>query len=761
VQHPPPSSAERRSSSALAQAEGEPPPDSGKRFPFTPRRIIPATRPGKREPLPRLVLRWFQNNSFAPEWLPARLQHPAFGYLAALLIQILCILLDALFLAFFPTPPFRSLFPVLGMVIVTLGWGAAPGIFSILIGGLMLDFFLLPPTFSAFTGSSAATASVTLLVFVGLAISILASQTERTRRELAAEQANLESMFETITDGLFVWDAYGRVVRTNAALRELLSLDADPEYIARPAEERKRLLNPRDEQGQPITDEQWPLYRLLRGEKLTGKGEIDLLLRALDGRDVQVNVSGAPLRDRLGQVSGAILMMRDVTERRALERRTREALEALLAMAESLVQAPSGIPEPLPGPTAAPNETAQRLVELSRRVLGCRRVSIAAIDPATELQIPMAAVGLSPEEEHYWWNEQGKSRLSAGPDPTLVPRLRAGEIVVIDMSQPLYSSRPNPYAIRTVLIVPMQISEQLVGFLALDYGKEKHEFTPDEVALAGAVSKLGAFVLERARLLNEHEEARANELALREANRRMDEFLSIASHELKTPLTSIRTSIQLLQRRIRTLKEEEAPEDESATPRLRSFEELLARADRQAGQLNRLVDDLLDVSRIQTSKLELYLERTDLAEIVREAVQQHALLVPQRTLQLSLDEHLKVPVVADSDRISQVLSNFLTNALKYSPETEPVEIGLEVQKQRARVWVRDHGVGLPLDEQEHIWERFHRAKGVKVQSGSGVGLGIGLFISRTITTLHHGQVGVQSAPGQGSTFWFSLPLAEP
>jgi signal transduction histidine kinase len=119
-----------------------------------------------------------------------------------------------------------------------------------------------------------------------------------------------------------------------------------------------------------------------------------------------------------------------------------------------------------------------------------------------------------------------------------------------------------------------------------------------------------------------------------------------------------------------------------------------------------------------------------------------------------------VLILADADRIAQVLINYLTNALKYSPETEPIEIGLEVQKRRARVWVRDHGLGLPLAEQEHIWERFHRAKGVKVQSGSGVGLGIGLFISRTIIELHHGQVGVQSSPGQGATFWFSLPLAE-
>ncbi len=709
----------------------------------------------------RRVLRWFQQNSFAPDWFPSRWQHPAFGYLAALVVQIIAVLLDALLTALFPTPLFRSLLPILAVVLVALGWGAGPGMLSILIGAFLLDFFLLTPQFTILNSPPGTTASVILLVLVGLAISILASQTERERRTAAAERANLESVLETITDGLAVWDAHGNMLRTNSAFRELLHLDADPLYNMRPAAERKNMLQPRHEDGRPIPDEQWPLFRLLQGEKIQGEGAVDMVLRALDGRDVQVNVSGAPLRDRLGQVSGAVMIMRDVTQRRVLERRTREALEALLAMAESLVQAPSGMSGPLkPGATSAPNETAQRLVELTQRVLGCQRVSIAAIEPGTELQLPVAAVGLSPAEEAFWWNEQGKIRLSESADPTLAPRLRAGEIVVIDMSQPPYNTGPNPYAIRTVLAAPMHISDQLVGLLGLDYGNEAHEFTAEEVTLARAVSKLGALVLERARLLREREEARANELALREAKRRMDEFLSIASHELKTPLTSIRTSIQLLQRRTRAQQEAETRNAADEVRRLRSFEELLARADRQAGQLNRLVDDLLDVSRIQTGKLELYLEPADLAEIVRETVQQHAALVPRRVLHLLLDPELTAPIMADPDRIGQVLSNYLTNALKYSAEKEPVEIGLEVQKQRARVWVRDCGLGLPLDEQEHIWERFHRAKDVKVQSGSGVGLGIGLFISRTIIEMHHGQVGVQSTPGQGSTFWFSLPLAE-
>jgi len=118
-----------------------------------------------------------------------------------------------------------------------------------------------------------------------------------------------------------------------------------------------------------------------------------------------------------------------------------------------------------------------------------------------------------------------------------------------------------------------------------------------------------------------------------------------------------------------------------------------------------------------------------------------------------------VPVVADALRLGQVVTNYLTNALKYSSADRPVEVGLQVNDQQAWVEVRDEGPGIPAKEQEHIWERYHRVKGIEVQSGTGVGLGLGLPISRAIIEQQQGQVGVQSAPGQGSTFWFSLPLA--
>ncbi len=117
--------------------------------------------------------------------------------------------------------------------------------------------------------------------------------------------------------------------------------------------------------------------------------------------------------------------------------------------------------------------------------------------------------------------------------------------------------------------------------------------------------------------------------------------------------------------------------------------------------------------------------------------------------------------MGDALRLGQVVTNYLTNALKYSAADRPVDVGLTVDGAEARVWVRDEGPGLSAKEQRHPWDRFRRVRGIEVQSGSGVGLGLGLHISWTIIELHQGQVGVESSPGAGSTFWFRLPLATP
>ncbi|HLW01914.1 MAG TPA: HAMP domain-containing sensor histidine kinase [Ktedonobacterales bacterium] len=275
----------------------------------------------------------------------------------------------------------------------------------------------------------------------------------------------------------------------------------------------------------------------------------------------------------------------------------------------------------------------------------------------------------------------------------------------------------------------------------------------------------GLAVLEQAQVQREREEAhereqaaQANERILREANRQLETFLGMASHELKTPLTSIGMGLQMIQRRLARLVGSLPEAAENGLPQAEAVQALAETTRQQGERLNRLVNDLLDTSRIQAGRLDLQRKQVDLAVIVRRAVEEQRQAAPERNILLHLPPKGPISACADAERIGQVVTNFLTNALKYSDEEQPVEVGMQEDGQHGCVWVRDHGLGIPQDEQELIWERFYRARGIEVQSGSGIGLGLGLHISKTIIEQHGGKVGVQSSPGHGSTFWFTLPL---
>jgi signal transduction histidine kinase len=175
-------------------------------------------------------------------------------------------------------------------------------------------------------------------------------------------------------------------------------------------------------------------------------------------------------------------------------------------------------------------------------------------------------------------------------------------------------------------------------------------------------------------------------------------------------------------------------------------------------RLDRLVDDLLDVSRIQAGRLEMRRARCDLLAIVREASQDQGAAWPRRHIALELPHRASLLIDADEDRIGQVVTNYLTNALKYSPNDQPVTLRVSARAGKARVEACDSGPGLTREQQAHLFERFYRAPGIIQQNGSGVGLGLGLYICKTIVERHDGEVGLRSAPGQGSAFWFTLPL---
>ena len=244
----------------------------------------------------------------------------------------------------------------------------------------------------------------------------------------------------------------------------------------------------------------------------------------------------------------------------------------------------------------------------------------------------------------------------------------------------------------------------------------------------------------------------------KELEQQREAFVSLVTHELKNPLTALQGNIQLAQRLLsRLLSQAEQLEEEQQ----RMLEDVLAMLGRSHQPLRvqqRLINDLLDLSHIQEDKVELRLAVCNLVGLVYETVQDHQAAYPSRLITLDLPEQDPIPVYADRDRLQQVLSNYLTNALKFSPATEPVQVGIALEAEAVRVWVADHGPGLSAEQQTHIWKRFYQAPRTPVQSGWKRGLGLGLYICQQLMSRQQGQVGVESTPGEGSRFWFTLPL---
>ncbi len=248
----------------------------------------------------------------------------------------------------------------------------------------------------------------------------------------------------------------------------------------------------------------------------------------------------------------------------------------------------------------------------------------------------------------------------------------------------------------------------------------------------------------------------------REMEHQKEAFLGLASHELKAPLTALQGMLQLAQLRLHRVATQEdltLSEKQSIIENVQGF---IARCQQHIRLQNRLIDDLLDMSRLQQDQLVLHFAPCDVSKLVEEMVLDQQTANPQRTILFEKLERTSVVTLADSDRLGQVLNNYLNNALKYAPAEQPVTINITTDENKVCVRVKDHGPGLAKVEQERIWQRFYQVPTIDILSpvaGSrGVGLGLGLYICQKIIHGHGGQVGIESQPGHGSTFWFTLPI---
>ncbi len=225
-----------------------------------------------------------------------------------------------------------------------------------------------------------------------------------------------------------------------------------------------------------------------------------------------------------------------------------------------------------------------------------------------------------------------------------------------------------------------------------------------------------------------------------------NDILRVVAHDLLSPITGVRLYLQTQQRRLRKGQPAFVPGDRG-----------LDALDTNLLRMERLVNDLREIARIESGALTLERHPCDLVALCRQEVKVQHLLAPGRKIQLALP---KEPILSEVDeqRTGQVLANLLSNALKYSPADQPVTLTLRVDDGVVQIAVHDKGPGIPAVELDHIWERFYRVEGITAQDGSN-SLGLGLYICRAIIERHGGQVGVESTVGVGSTFWFTLLLS--
>jgi len=292
-------------------------------------------------------------------------------------------------------------------------------------------------------------------------------------------------------------------------------------------------------------------------------------------------------------------------------------------------------------------------------------------------------------------------------------------------------------------IIFLSAANTSLNFITKGYSSGGLDYITKPVDMNILLLKVQTFyrIYEQSRKLIEIQNALLEEIEFRKkAERKKDEFISIASHELKTPLTSVKGYVQLLERSV----------DKGDTPTVKRH---LKKAQLQLEKLNELIADLLDISKIESGKLKFNMKYFDLNRLVDSILE----IIHQSNPDFKIirEGSVSTEIFADEMRIEQVIVNFLTNAIKYAPGTTEVHLRIAEVDGRVIITVKDFGIGIHPDQQNSVFEKFFRVEETAIHFQ---GLGIGLYISAEIIRRHGGTVGVQSTLGEGSEFYFNIPL---
>ncbi len=385
----------------------------------------------------------------------------------------------------------------------------------------------------------------------------------------------------------------------------------------------------------------------------------------------------------------------------------------------------------------------QAMTETITRVLRVDTTGVLIRDEAGDALVSLGAA----DEASPPGREPLLARLSLSEPSPLATVFRTGlPYLVVDVrDEPRLPSAFAAAGVRALLAVPLVVGGERRGVLYVA-SRRRGAFTGADQALLGVVAARVGLLLENAELAR-----RRAELERERARQQVrQEFLGIVSHELKTPVAVIKAYTEVLQQRAERAGDAEG-------------RRILARMEEQAGRMLGLIDDLLDLQRLQSGLLSLEESDADLVALAARVVEE--LQTTTQAHRLVLHAGGPVPARVDRRRVEQVLINLVENAIKYSPRGGDITItvnravGPDGQGSQAVLAVSDRGIGIAPHDLARVFERFYQAQGGRLHRGVR-GLGVGLYIAREIVERHGGTMWVESAEGVGSTFYLTLPAAE-
>jgi PAS domain S-box-containing protein len=524
------------------------------------------------------------------------------------------------------------------------------------------------------------------------------------------KQAVLAAIIDTSDDTIISKTLQGIITSWNKSAERMFGY-TDAEIIGK----HISILIPQDR----LNEEEHIIGQIGKGNKVD---HFETLRVSKDGRLIPISLSVSPIKDGSGNIVGASKIARDISIQKA-------ASDAAIRYTQSLETINSTIKTI----TEELELTAilQKVIDATTRLTGAQfgaffYNNVDASGESYMLYSLSGGPGLALKKPDLPFN--ARSFDDTFPEHKAV---RSDDVT----ADPLYQNDHLYYGILSghlpvvsYLAVPVvSRSGNIIG--ALFFGHpEAGIFTAEHELIVSAIASQAAISLDNAKLYEQ----------IRAMNEKKDEFIGLASHELKTPLTSISGYLQILNR----MQSEE---------KNRNF---VTKAINQVNKLSLLISDLLDVSKIHAGKLQLSQQRFDISKLVTDAVELIGHAYHTHIINLIAPAG-ELHIVGDPQRIEQVLINLLTNAIKYSPSGDKIVVSLNRTDNKLVLSVQDFGFGIPAGQLKQIFTRFHR---VEDHSHTISGLGIGLYICHEIVERHNGRIWAESETGKGSTFWVSLPL---